>query len=61
MILPPGKDQGAVGQDAHLSQLLEGLPRIFLVQKKIRMRDLGGRNYILENTVARGARSLLLN
>lgn len=29
-ISPPGKDQGAVSQDAHLSQLLEGLPRIFL-------------------------------
>lgn len=30
IVSPPGKDQGAVGQDAHLSQILEGPLRVFL-------------------------------
>lgn len=38
---PPGQDQGAVSQDAHLSQLLESLLGIFLEEKKVRSRDLG--------------------
>ena len=36
---PPGEDQRTVGQDAHLSQLLEGLLGIFL-EEKIRIRNL---------------------
>lgn len=35
VISPPGEDQCAVSQDAHLSQLLEGLLRIFLEGMKI--------------------------
>lgn len=40
-VSPPGQHQGAVSQDAHLSQLLKSLLGIFLEEKKVRSRDLG--------------------